>query len=580
MGGTGYSAAMMPDTSHFMAALRRPLIVVLALSLAGCARQPQKPEEEVRAMTRVMGESEALMAAEISVREGDCRGASENYLAAAMASKEVRVASRAAQIALGCHQLETARAATRRWRELDEWDGDASLAAALVALKRYDLKEAGAALTAWRDSGSAGNQDPLAFAEGISEEADATALYRVFGAVLVGEDPAPEVLLAQARLEFAAQNMGAARRTAQRAVDLDNRLLEARTIVLRSQSVLGEHNAAIAGARELGAFMQGEEAFLLADLLDAAGRDQEADDELQRLLAQPESRGSAQRRLVAMALRNGDLEGAEQQLTQLMGDGNNAVAALLYFAQLAERRGDDARAIQSYRLLADTPVGLTARAAAARLLIKRGDSKSALALVDEYAAQNPDAALEAGATRASLLAEAGELAAALEGLDALDKEYPDYPDLQYTRATVLESGGRTRDSVAELERALKARPDDVQLLNALGFTLADHKQRLPHAEQLIRSALAVSPDNPAIQDSLGWVLYKRGKRAEALPILARAWQNSGDGEIAAHYGEVLWKSGDEGKARYIWQQALNSYPAHPGLLRTVKQMTGEDVAAR
>jgi predicted Zn-dependent protease len=263
-----------------------------------------------------------------------------------------------------------------------------------------------------------------------------------------------------------------------------------------------------------------------------------------------------------------------------MGDGNNAMAALLYFAQLAERRGDDVRAIQSYRLLADTPVGLTARAAAARLLIKRGDSKAALVLIDEYAAQNPDAALEAGATRASLLAESGELAAALEGLDALDEEYPGYPDLQYTRATVLESGGRTRDSIAEFERALKRRPDDPQLLNALGFTLADHKQRLPHAEQLVRTALAVSPDNPAIQDSLGWVLYKRGKKGEALPILARAWQNSGDAEIAAHYGEVLWKTGDEGKARYIWQQALNSYPAHAGVLGTVKRVTGEDVAAR
>jgi tetratricopeptide (TPR) repeat protein len=572
---------MMPDTSHLMAALRRPSIVVLALVLAGCARQPEKPEVVAAESTRVKGESEALMAGEMALREGDCREASENYLAAARASQEVRVASRAAQIALGCHQLDTARDATIRWRELDKWDGDASLAAALVALKRYDLKEARAALASWRDSGSAGNQDPLLFAEGISEEADATALYRVFGEVLVGEDPTPEVLLAQARLEFAAQNMGAALKTAQRAADLDNGLTEARSIVLRAQSVMGEHEAAIAGARQLGpAAQQGEQAFLLADLLDAAGRAQEADDELQRLLARADTRAGAQRRLISMALRNGDLDGAEQQLTQLMGDSNNAMMAVLYFAQLAERRGDDARAIQSYRLLADTSLGLTARAAAARLLIKRGEGKAGIALIDEYAGQNPDAALEAGATRASLLAEFGELDAALEGLDELSREYPGYPDLQYTRATVLESGGRTRESVAEFERALKVRPEDPQLLNALGFTLADHKQRLPHAEQLIRTALAVSPDSPAIQDSMGWVLFQRGKKAEALPILARAWQNSGDAEIAAHYGEVLWKTGDQGKARYIWQQALNSFPAHPGLLGTMKRVTGEDAAAR
>jgi Flp pilus assembly protein TadD len=213
-------------------------------------------------------------------------------------------------------------------------------------------------------------------------------------------------------------------------------------------------------------------------------------------------------------------------------------------------------------------------------MMKRGDSKSALALLDDYAKENSDAALEIGATRATLLAESGDLKSALEGLDALGKEYPGHPDLQYTRATVLESGGRTRDAVAEFERALKQRPEDPQLLNALGFTLADHKQDLPHAEQLIRTAMAVSPDSPAIQDSLGWVLYRRGRKAEALPVLARAWENSSDSEIAAHYGEVLWKTGNEGKARYIWQQALNGDPTHQHLRDTMARVTGEDVAPR
>jgi hypothetical protein len=60
------------------------------------------------------GESELLMAGEMSLREGDCRGASENYLAAALVSQEVRVASRAATISIGCNQLATARFATPR----------------------------------------------------------------------------------------------------------------------------------------------------------------------------------------------------------------------------------------------------------------------------------------------------------------------------------------------------------------------------------------------------------------------------------------------------------------------------------
>jgi tetratricopeptide (TPR) repeat protein len=571
---------MMPHTS-------RAFTAVLAALLCGCSSLSHKtapaplPAAAVPQPPVARGESESLMAAEMALRDGKCRAASEHYAAAATVSKEVGVASRAAQLALVCQQFDTARSAVARWRELDPWNGQAALAAALIALKRYDLKEAREAMQAWRDSAVGGRQDPLQFAASLGEESDPTALYRVFSDVLVGEDPAAAVLLAQARLAFAAQDMQAARQAAKRALELDAGWLEPRSIELRALSVLGEHEQAIAGARALDpASLAGENLFLLADLLDAAGNAEQAGDELRRLARRPDSRFGAEQRLISNALRNGDVETAERLLAPLVGEEGNSALAVLYLAQLAERRGDDAAAVESYRLLADTAMGLAARAAAARLMIRNGESRSGIALLDEYAAQNPDAALEVGATRATLLADSGNLKAALAGLDALGAEFPGHPDLEYTRATVLETGGRTNDAVAQFESALERRPEDPQLLNALGFTLADHKLRLAHAERLIRTALAASPDSPAIQDSLGWVLYRRGRMAQALPVLARAWQNSGDAEIAAHYGEVLWKSGEEGKARYIWQQALNGDPAHGNLLKTMARLTGEDVADR
>ncbi len=63
-----------------------------------------------------------------------------------------------------------------------------------------------------------------------------------------------------------------------------------------------------------------------------------------------------------------------------------------------------------------------------------------------------------------------------------------------------------------------------------------------------------------------------------MPVLERAWQNSGDAEIGSHYGEVLWRTGKQAKARYVWQQALNSSPSHEHLLATMKRLTGEDVS--
>jgi tetratricopeptide (TPR) repeat protein len=571
---------MMPEATPLTAALRFGLLAVLALACACSTTGPEQAGEAPPAPSEAAaprGESEAVLAAQNALESGDCRKASESYLVAAGYSDDPEVAMRAAQLALGCENFSTARAAAARWRKLEPYDGDAALAAALVAMKRYDLEEAREALTAWRESGLAGSQDPLSFAEALQEETDATLLYRLFGEVLVGEDPTAEVLLAQARLALSAYNMEEAMQAAEQAATLDTRMLEAQTIVLRALSVKGDHSAAIAGARALPQeALQGEDAFLLADLLQAGGRISDAEAELNRLASQPATAAGAERRLVTMALRQGRLDAAERQLETMLGRDGGTALAVLYLAELAERRGDYARAIQGYGLLADSPLGLSARIAAARIMMKQGRANDGLMLLDEYVQQNPAEQLQVGLTRAHLQAETGDVKGALASLDELQKRYPDHPDIDYSRATVLETGGRTRQAVTEFERAIARRPEDPQLLNALGYTLADHKLRLGEAEEMIRKALAISPDNPAIQDSLGWLLYRRGRTGDALAVLERAWLNSSDAEIGSHFGEVLWKSGDESQARYVWQQALNGEPDHEGLKATMARLTGED----
>jgi predicted Zn-dependent protease len=218
--------------------------------------------------------------------------------------------------------------------------------------------------------------------------------------------------------------------------------------------------------------------------------------------------------------------------------------------------------------------------AAARILLRNGQQQRGLALLDEYAQANPEKRVEVASTRAQLLAEAGGVDQAVKDLDAALKLYPDHPNLLYQKATVLEAGKRSRESIALLERLYKQRPGDPQISNALGYTMADNNQQLARAEDYVREAIAVSPDSPSIMDSLGWVLFKRGKVAESLPILERAWRNSMEGDIAAHFGEALWKSGDEGRARYLWQQALSRQPDAALLRSTIQRLTGEAPPSR
>src|SRR6478609_6881955 len=98
---------MMPHPPRLTAALRWTVCVVLSLQLAACATAPSATPAATAPAPK--GESEALMAAENALRAGDCRGASENYLAAARASSEPAAAMRASQLAVGCEQFTTAR---------------------------------------------------------------------------------------------------------------------------------------------------------------------------------------------------------------------------------------------------------------------------------------------------------------------------------------------------------------------------------------------------------------------------------------------------------------------------------------
>ncbi len=140
---------------------------------------------------------------------------------------------------------------------------------------------------------------------------------------------------------------------------------------------------------------------------------------------------------------------------------------------------------------------------------------------------------------------------------------------------ILERSGRVQESVSTLEHLLDKRPDDPTLLNALGYTLADHSLQLAHAESLIRRALASEPDNPAALDSLGWVRYRAGDMKGATTMLARAYTLGHDAEIAAHWGEALWVSGNRSAARGVWASALAREPDSKALKATLQRFVPE-----
>jgi Flp pilus assembly protein TadD len=123
----------------------------------------------------------------------------------------------------------------------------------------------------------------------------------------------------------------------------------------------------------------------------------------------------------------------------------------------------------------------------------------------------------------------------------------------------------------QLRKLITLKPDFAQAYNALGYTLADRNVRLDEAAGLIEKALALSPDDHYILDSMGWVQYRRGMLNEAADYLRRAYSEKTDPEIAAHLGEVLWQQGKRDEAVKTWEEALRAHPDNEVLLNTTKK---------
>ena len=202
---------------------------------------------------------------------------------------------------------------------------------------------------------------------------------------------------------------------------------------------------------------------------------------------------------------------------------------------------------------------------------------------DAYAdlrALQADASADDDARRGAYLAEAdlkakdhdaaGEEDAYARGLGA----FPDDAALLYARSLGRESRDDIAGAEADLRRILVAEPDNVAALNALGYTLADRTTRYREALALIDRARAADPDNAAIIDSHGWVLYRLGRNDEALVELRRAFGLQKDPEIAAHLGEVLWVQGEKDEARRFFDESKRLQPEDNRALERALRKTG------
>ncbi len=228
-----------------------------------------------------------------------------------------------------------------------------------------------------------------------------------------------------------------------------------------------------------------------------------------------------------------------------------------------DRRWD--RAIEVYRAIdGASPYSWNARIRLAWVLNQLDRKDESVALLRRMAEERP-AETDALVTLADILRGQQRYARAAqrysEAIGRIAEIDERHWALYYARGIALERSKRWPLAEADFLKALELSPEQPLVLNYLGYSWADQGINLERAVDMIERAVALRPSDGYIVDSLGWVLFRLGRYADAVGHLERAVElRPEDPVINDHLGDAYWRVGRRAEARFQWRRALSYGP--------------------
>lgn len=251
------------------------------------------------------------------------------------------------------------------------------------------------------------------------------------------------------------------------------------------------------------------------------------------------------------------------------------------YGDLNVRRGDLAAAEADYRKELDLHPDFTpVYPPLARVQIAASEQDQALATLRKWQAAEPDNArptailmniLEDSGKPADAV-KAGEAEAARSAVAGSD------PSLLFYLASAECKVGNWKKGVAMLEQVLQT--GDLTLKNSAAYTLADLNVDLPLADPAERNVMerlglvtegwtlggdlaaqrSTTTALVAVWDTMGWILFREGKLAEAENFVRAAWWNSPNAVVGEHLGEIQAARGNHRAALEDFQIAQATLP--------------------
>ncbi|MEE4184770.1 MAG: tetratricopeptide repeat protein [Gammaproteobacteria bacterium] len=518
---------------------------------------------------------ESQLVAEIALERGDYRAAVQEYLKVAQQVKDPEYARRATELATEYGYDGYALAAAERWVRLAPDDAEAHAYLGRLLTQRGQLDRAWTSLElALGPSAERLDQDYALLANDLATSGAARqglALFERFNATYPDN---PGITRSLGELAAQAGDFDRAVTAVRQTVALRPDWDDTRMWLARLLLATGEKESAfeqMAFAVEMNPGLERELEFVR--LLAAAGELQSAQERLERLTARFPGEASIPLVQAGLYEQAGETEAAEAIYLALLARGIYRNESLWNLGIIAFSRSDYEGAIGLFGQVSSGERLEAATVASSQAYLQLENPDAALQVLRDFAEFYPQRAAAMQQPQAQILAAAGRFDEALAATDAALEYQPWNTAVWLFRGGLFEETGRMDAAVDAFKTACKLAPDDPTTLNAYGYTLTIATRKYAEARRYIEQALALEPENPAIMDSMGWVLFKQGKPKEALPWLQRAHDSLPDPEVAAHLGEVLWELGRRAEAEAVWTAAAAEFPDN-AVLAEVRERLG------
>ncbi|MBM0103145.1 tetratricopeptide repeat protein [Steroidobacter sp. S1-65] len=550
----------------------RVAALLLTSVLAACAGQGARQDKDA---ANLPADPNALvLGAEMALQRGQYLEASQAYLRAAQAANDEELAEQATRVAHEHRQWTVVQAAAERWLELNHTNEEARRFAAFAALHLYRINTAAEHLGTLLDTAFINPQAGfLALLPQLADEGTPSGVTAVLRQLVVKYPEVTEAHYALAQAASQSDNLKLAMEHARKARELGPYWAPAGLLLARMQMLTGDADGALVTAKQvLEQDNQDSHRLEYALMLMQAGKEEEGRKEL-NALATSESTGTVvERALADIDFQLGNRDSAAQRFSNLVSSGRFVYESLFYLGAIAEGRDSLEDASQIYGRVTGGEFAMAAQTRLARIKAKQEGLEAGLKHLEEFGATRPQYRIDTIISRANLLSSNGDKAGALALLDQALKVYPDAVELRFARIFQLESSDKVDEAITDLRKLVADRPNDPTATNALGYTLVDRTRHHKEGLDLIEQALAETPDNGAVLDSMGWALHRVGRHEDALNYLEQAKRRINDPEVELHLGEVLLALDRKSDALDVWKKASERYPENDELKQRLEKL--------